>query len=101
MAAGVILEFDGVTEKEYQAVNRELGIDMDTGKGNWPDGLMSHSAGLNEDSRFVVMEVWDSPEHQARFMEERLAEARQKGGVTGPPASVTWVELVAHHHPGG
>jgi hypothetical protein len=45
--------------------------------------------------------VWDSPEHQARFMEERLAEALQKGGVTGPPVSVTWVELVAHHHPGG
>lgn len=32
MAAGLILEFDGVTEKEYEAVNRELGIDMATGK---------------------------------------------------------------------
>lgn len=34
MAAGVILEFDGVTKKEYDAVNKELGIDMATGKGN-------------------------------------------------------------------
>lgn len=101
MAAGVILEFEGVTKKEYDAVNRELGIDMATGKGNWPEGLISHSAGLNEDGDFVVMEVWDSPEHQARFMDERLAEALTKGGIAGPPSSVTWIELVAHHHPGG
>jgi hypothetical protein len=24
-----------------------------------------------------------------------------KGGVTEPPSSVTWVELIAHHNPGG
>jgi len=101
MAAGLILEFEGVTAKEYAAVNKELGIDMDTGKGNWPDGLISHSGGLSEDGRLIVMEVWDSPEHQARFMEDRLGEALAKGGITGPPTSITWIELVAHHHPGG
>ena len=96
MAAGVILEFDGVTEKEYLAVNAALGLDPATGEGEWPDGMVTHSAGLNEEGRFVVMEVWDSPEHQARFMEERLGEALAKGGVTEPPASVTWIELVGH-----
>ena len=101
MAAGVILEFEGVTKKEYEAVNKELGIDMATGKGNWPKGLVSHSAGLNENGQFVVMEVWDSPEYQANFMEERLGEALAKGGIADPPSSVTWIELVAHHHPGG
>jgi len=101
MAAGLILEFEGVTEKEYSAVNKELGIDMDTGKGNWPAGLVSHSAGLSDDGRLVVMEVWDSPEHQAKFMEDRLGEALAKGGISGPPSSITWIELVAHHHPGG
>jgi hypothetical protein len=101
VAAAVILEFEGVTTKEYEAVNKELGIDMSTGQGNWPDGLVTHSAGLNEDGHLVVMEVWDTPEHQARFMEERLGEALVKGGITEPPSSVTWIELVAHHQPGG
>jgi hypothetical protein len=100
MAAGVILEFEGVTAKEYQAVNAALGLDPQTGQGDWPDGMVSHSAGLGEDGRLVVMEVWDSPEHQARFMESRLGEALAKGGVTEPPVSVTWVELIAHQHLG-
>ena len=101
MAAGLILEFEGVTQKEYNAVNAALGIDPTTGKGDWPAGMISHSGGLTEDGRLVVMEVWDSPEHQARFMEGRLGEALAKGGVTSPPSSVTWVELIAHHNPGG
>ena len=33
-------------------------------------------------------------------METRLGEALGKGGVTSPPSSVTWIELVAHHHLG-
>ena len=101
MAAGVILEFEGVTEKEYLAVNDALGLDPATGEGEWPDGMISHSAGLRDDGRFVVMEVWDSPEHQARFMEDRLGEALAKGGVTDMPVSVTWIELIAHQHVDG
>jgi hypothetical protein len=100
VAAAVILEFEGVTTKEYDAVNKALGIDQATGEGDWPDGIISHSAGLNEDGDLVVMEVWDSPQHQAKFMEERLGEALGKGGIAGPPSSVTWIELVSNHHPG-
>ena len=100
MAAGLILEFEGVTLKDYKAVNARLGIDSATGEGDWPDGLVSHSAGLNEDGHLVVMEVWDTPDHQARFMEGRLAEALGKGGVTDGPSSITWIELEAHHTPG-
>ena len=101
MAAAVILEFEGVTLEHYSAVNAALGIDQQTGEGDWPDGLVSHSAGLNEAGELVVMEVWDTPEHQARFMEGRLGAALAEGGVTSPPVSVTWMELEAHHHPGG
>ena len=100
MAAELILEFEGVTTDEYYAVNRELGIDPETGEGNWPDGLVAHSAGLNEAGHLVVIEVWDTLEHQAAFMEGRLGEALAKGGITEPPSSVTWIELVAHHHLG-
>jgi len=31
-------------------------------------------------------------------MEERLGAALVKGGVTTPPSSVTWIELVSHQH---
>jgi hypothetical protein len=68
--------------------------------GDWPDGLVAHSAGLNDAGHQVVMEVWDSQEHQARFVERRLAQALQAGGVTGGPSRITWVDLVAHHTPG-
>jgi hypothetical protein len=101
MAAAVILEFEGITQKEYDAVNAALGIDPKTGAGDWPDGLVSHAGGMNDDGDLVVVEVWDTPGHQAAFMEGRLGEALGKGGVTAPPKSVTWVELFAHHQPGG
>ena len=101
MPAQVILEFEGVTTKEYDAVNAALGIDMQTGKGDWPDGLQLHAAGLNENGDLVVTEVWDTPEHQARFMEGRLGEALAKGGITTAPSRITWIELVSHHRPGG
>ncbi len=100
MAVELILEFEGVTTNEYEAVNKDLGIDPDSGEGNWPDGLVAHSAGLNDDGHLVVIEVWDTREHQAKFMEERLGEALAKGGVTGPPSSVTWIELVSHRYLG-
>ena len=38
MAELLILEFDRVTESEYRNVNAELGIDPETGKGDWPPG---------------------------------------------------------------
>ncbi len=100
MVAQLILEFDGVTEKEYEATNAALGIDMDSGKGDWPDGLITHAAGLRDDGHFVVTEVWDTPQHQERFMEGRLGEALEKGGISSAPSSITWIELIAHHQPG-
>ena len=57
MASELILEFEGVTAKEYFAVNKELGIDAETGEGDWPDGLIAHSAGLNDAGHLVVIEV--------------------------------------------
>ena len=101
MPAQIILEFEGVTTTEYDAVNALLGFDPYTGGGTWPDGMLSHAAGLRDDGYFVVTEVWDTPEHQARFMEEHLGAALVEGGITNPPTSVTWIELISHHRPGG
>ncbi len=99
MVAQLILEFEGVTEAEYDAVNEKLGLSPKTGEGDWPDGMLAHAAGLRDDGLFVVTEVWDTPEHQARFMEGRLGQALEQAGVPAPVA-VSWIELIAHHAPG-
>jgi hypothetical protein len=100
MAEGLILEFDGVGLEQYRAVNGRLGIDMDTGAGDWPAGLLFHAGGTKPGG-FVVYEVWESKEAQERFMQERLGRALQEGGIAGPPARVEWIELAAHHALGG
>ncbi len=98
MAAGVVLEFQGVDASQYEAVNKKLGIDMKTGKGDWPAGMLSHAGGLTDDGGLVVMEVWESQEAQGKFMESRLGAALQEVGVPAP-SRVTWVDLIAYHTP--
>ena len=99
MPEALILEFEGVGQKEYEAVNKELGIDMTSGQGNWPPGLLMHAAGVADDGSFVVTEVWESRAAQEKFMSERLGAALGKGGITSPPKS-KWARLLAHHRPG-
>jgi hypothetical protein len=43
-----VLEFDGFDKSDYEKVNSILGIDMNTGEGNWPEGLITHSAGKTQ-----------------------------------------------------
>ena len=97
MAAGLLLEFDGVGREQYEAVNERLGIDPATGEGEWPEGLLFHAGGAKSGG-WVVMEVWESQQAQERFMENRLGQALREGGITAPPARVEWLDLAAHHH---
>ncbi len=99
MAEALILEFDGVGREQYDAVNKRLGIDMASGEGDWPEGLLSHTAGAKAGG-WVVFEVWESRGAQGQFMNERLGQALQEGGITEPPARVEWVEVVSNHRPG-
>jgi hypothetical protein len=96
VAEGLILEFEGVGPEQYLAVNRALGIDADTGVGEWPEGLLFHSGGTRPGG-LVVYEVWESQAAQGRFMSERLGRALEEGGVTGAPSRVEWIQLIAHH----
>jgi hypothetical protein len=100
MAEGLVLEFEGVGREQYEAVNARLGIDPDTGQGDWPDGLLFHAGGAKP-AGWLVFEVWDSREAQERFMNERLGRALQEGGITEPPGRVEWLELAAYNSPGG
>jgi hypothetical protein len=99
MAEGLILEFDGVGRDQYNAVNGQLGIDPDTGQGDWPAGLVFHAGGAKPGG-WVVFEMWDSRQAQEQFMNERLGRALQEGGINRPPARVEWLESAAYHSPG-
>ena len=100
MPAGLILKFTGIGLTEYRAVNAKLNIDMTTGVGDWPQGLLSHAAGTGDDGAFYVLEVWASREAQGTFMQTRLGRALQEGGITGVP-QITWIDpLVAYQTPG-
>lgn len=99
MSELLVLEFDGLDETDYAKVNAELGIDPETGAGDWPAGLVSHTAGLADDGRAYVIEVWESRQAQAEFMENRLAGALAASGVTATP-NVTWGHVVGHASPG-
>jgi hypothetical protein len=96
MAEALILEFDGVGREQYEAVNGALGIDMERGSGDWPEGLLFH-AGAAKPGGWVVFEVWDSRQSQERFMNERLGPALGQGGIEGPPERVEWLDLAAYH----
>jgi hypothetical protein len=98
MAEALILEFTGIGEAEYAAVNKQLGIDMETGRGDWPPAMLSHAAGPAEDGTFIVSEIWASRADQEAFLASRLGPALAAGGVTSMP-SVRWVTLVAYHQP--
>jgi len=100
MADALILEFEGFGKETYDRVNDLLGIDMESGQGDWPDGLLSH-VGAAKEGGWVVFEVWESKEAQERFMADRLGRALEEGGAQGPPARVEWLDVAAHHTPGG
>jgi len=100
MAEGLILEFDGVGREQHEAVSGRLGIDMESGHGDWPGGLLFHAAGAKPGG-WVGFEVWESQQAQERFMNDRLGRALQEGGINEPPTRVEWLDLAAHHTPGG
>jgi hypothetical protein len=90
MAEGLVLEFEGIGRAEYDAVNDALGLSPDSGQGAWPAGLTFHAGGAKPGG-WIVFEVWESRDAQARFMNERLGRALQEGGVTEPPSRVEWL----------
>lgn len=95
MAEALILEFDGVTADQYDQINQTLGIDMEAGSGDWPDGMLDHTAASGE--RFVVFELWESQDAQKAFMESRLGPALGKHGVP-EPSRAEWMTVAGHQH---
>jgi hypothetical protein len=97
MAEGLVLKFKGVGEKEYRAVNKALGIDPETGSGEWPAGMIAHNGGAADDGGLVVCELWESREAQGKFMQGRLGKAMGDAGLSVVP-EITWYKAVSEHH---
>ncbi len=95
MAKGLIMEFDGDAHT-YGTVTERLGIDVVSGEGDWPAGLLFHSGGAKPGG-WIVSEVWASQEDQERFMAERLGQALKEAGVEKPPRRIEWFDLAVFH----
>jgi len=97
MADVLILEFDAVSTAQYDQVNETLGIDMASGAGDWPAGLLSHTGAASESGGLAVVEVWESQQHQEEFMNTRLGPALGKSGIP-EPRRAEWLTLAGHQH---
>jgi len=82
MAYGIVLRFEDVNEGHYWSVNEKLGIDRD-GKGDYPNGLLTHAGGPTPDG-WVVIELWDTKASQEAWMAGRLGAALAAAGVPAP-----------------
>ena len=71
-----IYDVPGGTLEQYDEVTAKVGDDK-------PDGVHAHIAGKTKDG-ICVIEVWDSAEHDERYMAAGLGEAMQAAGVPEP-----------------
>ena len=83
MAVGLMMEFTGVTQEQYDAVMEELDLG-----GTMPPGGISHAAGPM-DGGWRVVDVWESQEDFDAFFRDKLERALQNAGVP-PPQLQTW-----------
>jgi hypothetical protein len=97
MSDALILEFRDASPDLYNDVNKLLGLDPETGAGDWPDGILHHSAGAHQDGNgLTVWEVWRSRDAQTEFMHSRLGPALQQAGAP-EPSRVEWMSLRGYH----
>lgn len=96
MAELLILEFERLGEADYEKVNEILGLDPTSGEGDWPAGIVSHTAGPTEDG-WIVVEVWETRDDQGEFMRARLGPALKQAGFDKPPKRAQWWKAKSHH----
>ena len=91
MAELIIIEVD-CDPALYSKVNEILGLDPNTGAGDWPKGLLTH-IGSGGDGTVVVVEVWESRADQESWMASTLGPALGQGGVA-QPKRMEWLSLL-------
>ena len=79
MAVVWILEWDGFTPEQYEDLKGR--VDWD---GDPPAGLQ-HQVTAFSDKALILTQLWQSPDHVLRFMEDRLLPAIRAMGVNSMP----------------
>jgi len=79
MAVVWILEWPGFTKEQFAELQERTSWETDA-----PDGLQ-HQVTAFSDKSLVLTQVWKSPEHVMRFMEDRLLPAVRALGITTMP----------------
>lgn len=97
MAEVVVIEISAPNVVNlYQAVNKILGWEGAPDSDHLPAGMLSHTAGESGD-KLVVVEVWESQDAQAAFMQSQLAPAFAEVQVP-EPTRVEWFSHLADVH---
>ena len=95
MAEVIIIEVD-CDPALYSKVNGILGLDPNTGAGDWPKGLLTHIGGGGEGT-VVVVEVWESRADQESWM--ATARSRTWAGRSGSAEAHGVAESARQHQP--
>ena len=93
MAEVIVIEVD-CDPLLYPEVNRILGLDPNTGAGDWPEGLLTH-IGAGGDGTVVVVEVWETRAQQESWMATTLGPALGQAGVS-MPRRMEWLSLLGN-----
>ena len=84
MAILWLLEWDGMTPEQYDALREAVGWEADV-----PEGLRAHAAAFSAKG-LVISEVWDSADHVQPFMDRRFLPAVQALGIRSMPRVDLW-----------
>ena len=79
MAVVWLVEWDGITKEQFAELQAQTQWEADP-----PDGLQ-HQVTAFSDKSLVLTQVWQSPDHVMRFMEDRLLPAVQALGIRSMP----------------
>jgi hypothetical protein len=93
MAELVVIEVD-CDPALYMKVNGILGLDPNTGAGDWPKGLISHVGG-GGDGTVVVVEAWESRADAEAWLTDKLGPAMGQAGVA-PPKRMEWLSQLGN-----
>jgi hypothetical protein len=94
MAHCFIMDFDGATAAQYDAVME----DMELG-GRLPPHALQHGAGSPDGRTWRVVDVWESPQDFERFAAEKIGPITARHGISEPRMTSFPVEEIRRADP--
>src|SRR6185369_2901268 len=79
MPVMMMMQWNGVTREQYDAVRKIVNFE-----GNVPKGGMFHVAAFTDDGLHVA-DVWERAEDFQAFVDQRLMPGVQQAGIKGEP----------------